>query len=331
MHQPLPQPPPPGPPPGPPPVSPPPRPRAPAALEPARATPAPDPTPACEPDARAPARARPRAPSARRVDGVVRWIDAQRLAGPMRTAAVLPSALASGELLCALVQHVVPAARLAPVHRGPRARALCAANAENALGVLWRGGRCRSGVLRAYGAAAGGAPAAQAAAALVCEVFDAYAIRDLRRREAAIARRVDAALVAGGGQRLGRPVAWARAFRDGARLLALAGPGAAAEADPVASAFSAFRRRRVPVLWENPRAFRARADDDLVLAQLDLLVTEGSAPKPAAAPKLEPAKRSPPAPAAADDPEDGQWELFRHRLLARRGPRSRRGENARLQ
>ena len=115
------------------------------------------------------------------------------------------------------------------------------------------------------------------------------------------------------------------------RLLALAGPGAAAEADPVAAAFSAFRRRRVPVLWENPRAFRARADDDLVLAQIDLLVTEGSAPKPAAAPKLEPAKRSPPAPAAADDPEDGQWELFRHRLLARRGPRSRRGENARLQ
>ena len=52
--------------------------------------------------------------------------------------------------------------------------------------------------MRAYGAAAGGAPAAQAAAALVCEIFDAYATRDLRRREAAIARRVDAALVAGG-------------------------------------------------------------------------------------------------------------------------------------
>jgi len=305
----------------------------------AAAPPAPGPAPAPGLDARGPARARARAPSARRVDGVVRWLDAQRLAAPVRTAAALPAALASGELLCALVRRAVPAARLAPVHRRPLARTLRAANAENALGVLWRGGRCRGGVLRAYGAAGGDAPAAAAAAALVCEVFDAYSVRDLRRREADITRRVDAALVARGAPRLARPVTWARAFRDGVRLLVLAGPGADHADDPVAAAFATLRRRRVPLLWETPRAFRARADDDLVLAQLDLLVypvlTRGcpgapprsspvavEGPAPHTTRRCHPArdlpKRAQTGPPPAGDPEDGQWELFRHRLLARR-------------
>ncbi|KAH8062067.1 Calponin homology (CH) domain containing protein [Aureococcus anophagefferens] len=194
---------------------------------------------------------------------------------------------------CDGAERLVPGTTYSRLHHKPRSKAVCIANIEQALGVVWRSGRVNNSLV---------ASAAQIydccekkpdrANVLLREIFDVYVFRELKRKGARVLAWYDDVLArANFGAAL--PEAAAKRpfaglwdfFEDGAALGTVlkyfVGPKALAageEREGLSSyevikkdlddIFELLRSLDVPVLW-TADDWATFPDDEFVLAQLD--------------------------------------------------------------
>ncbi|EGB05090.1 hypothetical protein AURANDRAFT_66740 [Aureococcus anophagefferens] len=231
--------------------------------------------------------------SVRKLAQYVRWIDASGVWPNPLTVDRVHGELRNGLLLCRLMQRLVPGTTYSRLHHKPRSKAVCIANIEQALGVVWRSGRVNNSLV---------ASAAQIydccekkpdrANVLLREIFDVYVFRELKRKGARVLAWYDDVLArANFGAAL--PEAAAKRpfaglwdfFEDGAALGTVlkyfVGPKALAageEREGLSSyevikkdlddIFELLRSLDVPVLW-TADDWATFPDDEFVLAQLD--------------------------------------------------------------
>jgi len=124
--------------------------------------------------------------SLQRLELYVEWINSLRVWESRIDVSSLTQEMASGLLLCAIMEHLVPGTSYQGLHKRPLSRLAAVHNIEQGLAVVWRAAQVNNSLIPAAMEIYQGN--AMRVNALIAEIFEVYVLRPIRNKFAVMTR-----------------------------------------------------------------------------------------------------------------------------------------------